>query len=46
MRIFVPIKRVPDPDQTVHVSDDKRGIEEAGVAFIMNPQMLEKIDAG
>jgi electron transfer flavoprotein beta subunit len=37
MRILVPIKRVPDPDQTVRVSDDERGIDEADGAFIMNP---------
>ncbi len=37
MRILVPIKRVPDPDHTVRVSDDEHGIDEAGVAFVMNP---------
>jgi len=37
MKILVPIKRVPDPDQTVRVSDDERGIDEANVIFIINP---------
>ena len=37
MRILVPIKRVPDPDQTVRVSDDERAIDDANAIFITNP---------
>ena len=36
MKILVPIKRVPDPDQKVRIADDQRNIDDSNVAFVMN----------
>ena len=37
MKILVPTKRVPDPDQRIRVRDDARGIDESNVTFVINP---------
>ena len=37
MKILVTIKRVPDPDQKVRLSDGECGIDEQKVTFVMNP---------
>ena len=37
MKILVPIKRVPDPDQKLQVKADGSGIVTEGLAFVMNP---------
>ncbi len=37
MKILVPIKRVPDPDQRVKIRPDGCGVELANIPFVMNP---------
>jgi electron transfer flavoprotein beta subunit len=37
MKIFVPTKRVPDPDQRIRITPGGSGIEEAGLTFVINP---------
>jgi electron transfer flavoprotein beta subunit len=37
MKILVATKRVPDPDQRVHVQQGGRGIDETGLSFVINP---------
>lgn len=37
MRILVPTKRVPDPDQRVQVLGHGRGIHDEGIPYIINP---------
>jgi electron transfer flavoprotein beta subunit len=37
MKILVPIKRVPDPDQPVHVRPGGAGLDEDGLTFVINP---------
>ncbi len=37
MKILVPIKRVPDPDQKIHVRTDGSGIETDNLEFQINP---------
>ncbi len=37
MKILVPIKRVPDPDQKILIREDGRGIDLKNTSFVMNP---------
>lgn len=37
MKILVPTKRVPDPDQRLRVAADGRSIDEAGLVYVANP---------
>jgi electron transfer flavoprotein beta subunit len=37
MKILVPIKRVPDPDQKIRIREDASGIDESQMSFVMNP---------
>ena len=37
MKILVPIKRVPDPDQKIQVQPDGSGIVTDGLPFVINP---------
>jgi electron transfer flavoprotein beta subunit len=37
MKIVVPTKRVPDPDQRIRLRSDGSGIEEEGLPFVINP---------
>ena len=37
MKILVPVKRVPDPDQRVKVNEAGTGIAEEDVTFVINP---------
>ena len=37
MKIFVPCKRVPDPDQKLHLNADATDIDASALTFILNP---------
>ena len=37
MKILVPTKRVPSTDERVHIRPDGSGIEDAGLAYMINP---------
>jgi electron transfer flavoprotein beta subunit len=37
MKILVPTKRVPDPDQNIRVRDDAGGIDDNDLVFVINP---------
>ena len=37
MKILVPTKRVPDPDQRLRLAADGRSIDEAGLVYVANP---------
>lgn len=37
MKILVPIKRVPDPDQKIRLRDDGHGIDDSNVTYVVNP---------
>ena len=37
MKILVPCKRVPDPDQKPRLNADGSNIDDAAVSFILNP---------
>ncbi len=37
MKILVPIKRVPDPDQKILIREDGRGLDLGNTSFVMNP---------
>lgn len=37
MRILVPVKRIPDTDQTVRVDDTGKGIDNTGLPYVINP---------
>lgn len=37
MKILVPTKRVPDPDQRLRIAPDGRSIDEAGLVYVANP---------
>ena len=37
MKILVPTKRVPSTDERVRIRPDGSGIEDAGLAYVINP---------
>jgi electron transfer flavoprotein beta subunit len=37
MKILVPTKRVPDPDQKIRLRDDRRRIDDSSVTYVVNP---------
>ena len=37
MKILVPTKLVPDPDQNIRVRDDAGGIDDNDLVFVINP---------
>jgi electron transfer flavoprotein beta subunit len=37
MKILVPTKRVPSTDERVRIRPDGLGIEDAGLAYMINP---------
>jgi len=44
MKILVPCKRVPDPDQRIQVSADGRSVDEESLSFVVNPFDLIAIE--
>lgn len=46
MKILVPAKRVPDPDQRLRIASDGRWVDESDLVFVPNPFDLIALEEG